>query len=124
MLFLPDFVVLLWLCDLCENNMVIWIFFWYDLTGRTFLLQAALAESSQFKEKLMTLQLKKDYLNDVLGEEKAESFLQEVAEASKEREILHRSLLQSKSKLQVSYKAHILSLPMTKIKSLLSQFYV
>lgn len=72
----------------------------------------------------MTLQLKKDYLNDVLGEEKAESFLQEVAEASKEREILHRSLLQSKSKLQVSYKAHILSLPMTKIKSLLSQFYV
>ncbi|NXI33058.1 SYNE3 protein, partial [Sterrhoptilus dennistouni] len=63
-------------------------------------IEAALAESSQFKEKLMTLQLKKDYLNDVLGEEKAESFLQEVAEASKEREILHRSLLQSKSKLQ------------------------
>ncbi|NXU01180.1 SYNE3 protein, partial [Buphagus erythrorhynchus] len=63
-------------------------------------IEAALAESSQFKEKLVTLQLKKDLLNNVLGEEKAESFLQEVAEASKEREILHKSLLQSKSKLQ------------------------
>ncbi|NWT51291.1 SYNE3 protein, partial [Erythrocercus mccallii] len=63
-------------------------------------IEAALAESSQFKEKLMTLPLKKDLLNNVLGEERAESFLQEVAEASKEREILHKSLLQSKSKLQ------------------------
>lgn len=83
---------------------MIFIFFLYDLTGRTFLFQAALAESCQFKEKLMTVQLKKDLLNNVLGEEKAESFLQEVAEASKEREILHKSLLQSKSKLQVNYK--------------------
>ncbi|NXT12209.1 SYNE3 protein, partial [Prunella fulvescens] len=63
-------------------------------------IEAALAESSQFNEKLATLQLKKDKLNNVLGEEKAQSFLQEVAEASKEREILHKSLLQSKSKLQ------------------------
>ncbi|XP_015720815.1 nesprin-3 isoform X2 [Coturnix japonica] len=63
-------------------------------------IEAALAESSQFKEKLMTLQLKKDLLNNILGEEKAKSFLEEVAEASKEREILHKSLLQSKSKLQ------------------------
>lgn len=73
----------------------------------------------------MTLQLKKDLLNNVLGEEKAKSFLQEVAEASKEREILHKSLLQSKSKLQVSFQAHIQSLPVTKamINLLLSQFY-
>ncbi|NXQ33385.1 SYNE3 protein, partial [Alaudala cheleensis] len=63
-------------------------------------IEAALAESSQFKEKLMMLQLKKDMLNSVLGEEKAESLLHEVAEASKEREILHKGLLQSKSKLQ------------------------
>uniref|UniRef100_A0A8C9EHK6 Nesprin-3 n=1 Tax=Pavo cristatus TaxID=9049 RepID=A0A8C9EHK6_PAVCR len=63
-------------------------------------IEAALAESSQFKEKLMTLQLKKDLLNNILGDEKAKSFLEEVAEASKEREILHKSLLQSKSKLQ------------------------
>ncbi|KAM6359684.1 nesprin-3 isoform 3-T10 [Alca torda] len=63
-------------------------------------IEAALAESSQFNEKLMTLQLKKDLLNNILGEEKAKSFLQEVAEASKEREIIHTSLLQSRSKLQ------------------------
>ncbi|NXK45744.1 SYNE3 protein, partial [Chauna torquata] len=63
-------------------------------------IEVALAKSSQFKEKLMTLQLKKDLLNNILGEEKAKSFLAEVAEASKEREILHKSLLQSKSKLQ------------------------
>ncbi|NXJ14591.1 SYNE3 protein, partial [Odontophorus gujanensis] len=63
-------------------------------------IEAALAESSQFKEKLMTLQLKKDLLNNILGEEKAKSFLEEVAEASREREILHKNLLQSKSKLQ------------------------
>ncbi|NWR67658.1 SYNE3 protein, partial [Bucorvus abyssinicus] len=69
-------------------------------------IEAALAESSQFKEKLMTLQLKKDLLNNVLGEEKAESFLQEVAEASKEREVLHKSLLQSKSKLQNLISQH------------------
>ncbi|KFQ59683.1 Nesprin-3 [Pelecanus crispus] len=69
-------------------------------------IEAALAESSQFKEKLMTLQLKKDLLSNVLGEEKAKSFLQEVAEASKEREILHKSLLQSKSKLQNLISQH------------------
>uniref|UniRef100_A0A663DU48 Nesprin-3 n=1 Tax=Aquila chrysaetos chrysaetos TaxID=223781 RepID=A0A663DU48_AQUCH len=69
-------------------------------------IEAALAESSQFKEKLVTLQLKKDLLNNVLGEEKAKSFLQEVAEASKEREILHKSLLQSKSKLQNLISQH------------------
>ncbi|NXI84537.1 SYNE3 protein, partial [Rhipidura dahli] len=63
-------------------------------------IEAALAESSQFKEMLMTLQLKKDLLTNVLGAEKAESVLQDAAEASKEREILHKSLLQSKSKLQ------------------------
>ncbi|NWU95959.1 SYNE3 protein, partial [Upupa epops] len=69
-------------------------------------IEAALAESCQFKEKLMTLQLKKDLLNNVLGEEKAKSFLQEVAEASKEREFLHKSLLQAKSKLQNLISQH------------------
>ncbi|NXW47039.1 SYNE3 protein, partial [Nyctiprogne leucopyga] len=69
-------------------------------------IEAALAESSQFKEKLMTLQLKKDLLNNILGEEKAKSFLQEVAEATKEREILHKRLLQSKSKLQNLMSQH------------------
>ncbi|XP_026704824.1 nesprin-3 isoform X1 [Athene cunicularia] len=69
-------------------------------------IEAALTESSQFKEKLVTLQLKKDLLNNVLGEERAKSFLQEVAQASKEREILHRTLLQSKSKVQNLISQH------------------
>ncbi|NXH21806.1 SYNE3 protein, partial [Bucco capensis] len=69
-------------------------------------IEAALAESSQFKEKLTTLQLKKDLLNNVLGDKNAVSFLQEVAEASKEREILHRSLLESKSKLRNLISQH------------------
>ncbi|NXD10172.1 SYNE3 protein, partial [Nothocercus nigrocapillus] len=63
-------------------------------------IEDALSESSQFKEKLMMLQLKKDLLSNILGEEKAKSFLLEVAEASEEREILHKGLLQSKRKLQ------------------------
>uniref|UniRef100_A0A8B9FPL1 Spectrin repeat containing nuclear envelope family member 3 n=1 Tax=Amazona collaria TaxID=241587 RepID=A0A8B9FPL1_9PSIT len=63
-------------------------------------IEAALAESSRFKEKFMTLQLKKDLLNNVLGEEKAKTFLQEVAEASKKREIIHESLMQSKRTIQ------------------------
>ncbi|NWW85929.1 SYNE3 protein, partial [Rhynochetos jubatus] len=69
-------------------------------------IEAALVESSQFKEKLITLQLKKDFLNNVLGEETAKSFLQEVAEASEEREILHKSLLQCKNKLQKLISQH------------------
>ncbi|NWS72515.1 SYNE3 protein, partial [Crotophaga sulcirostris] len=69
-------------------------------------IEAALAESSQFKEKLMTLRLKKDLLNNILGDEEAKSFLQQVAEASKEREILHKSLLQSKSKLENLISQH------------------
>ncbi|XP_057284373.1 nesprin-3 isoform X5 [Pezoporus wallicus] len=64
-------------------------------------IEAGLAESSRFKEKFMTLQLKKDLLNNVLGEEKAKTFLQEVAEASKKREIIHESLMQSKKTIQM-----------------------
>ncbi|KAI6067816.1 Nesprin-3 isoform X2 [Aix galericulata] len=69
-------------------------------------IEVALAESSQFKEKLITLQLKKDLLNSIFGEENAKSFLSEVSEASKEREILHKHLLQTKSKLQSWISQH------------------
>eukprot|EP00075_Anas_platyrhynchos_P025935 XP_027315188.1 nesprin-3 isoform X8 [Anas platyrhynchos] len=69
-------------------------------------IEVALAESSQFKETLMTLQLKKDLLNSIFGEENAKSFLSEVAEASKERAILHKRLLQTKSKLQNLISQH------------------
>ncbi|NXX89833.1 SYNE3 protein, partial [Centropus bengalensis] len=69
-------------------------------------IEAALKESSLFKEKLMTLQLKNDLLNNILGDEEAKSLLQQVAEASKEREILHKSLLQTKSKLENLISQH------------------
>ncbi|NXA46228.1 SYNE3 protein, partial [Nothocercus julius] len=69
-------------------------------------IEDALSESSQFKEKLMMLQLKKDLLSNILGEEKAKSFLVEVTEASEEREILHKGLLQSKRKLQNLISQH------------------
>nr|XP_048709958.1 nesprin-3 isoform X5 [Caretta caretta] len=73
-----------------------------------FLLQieACLAESSQFKEKLMMLQLKKDLLSSIFGEERAKSLLAEVTDTAKEREILHKSLLQRKSRLQSLVTQH------------------
>ncbi|XP_025070982.1 nesprin-3 isoform X4 [Alligator sinensis] len=76
--------------------------------AQTFLLQLeeCLAESSQFKERMMMIQLKKDLLGSVFGEEEARSLLTEVTEAAKEREILHKSLLQNKSKLQNLISQH------------------
>ncbi|XP_039389788.1 nesprin-3 isoform X1 [Mauremys reevesii] len=67
-----------------------------------FLLQieACLAQSSQFKEQLVMLQLKKDLLSSIFGEERAKSLLVEVTDTAKEREILHKSLLQRRSRLQ------------------------
>uniref|UniRef100_A0A8D0HA19 Nesprin-3 n=1 Tax=Sphenodon punctatus TaxID=8508 RepID=A0A8D0HA19_SPHPU len=67
-----------------------------------FLLQieACLTESFRFKEQLMMLQLKKDLLSSIFGEERAKSLLTEAADAEKEREIVHKSLLQRKSRLQ------------------------
>lgn len=50
----------------------------------------------------MMLQLKKDLLSSIFGEERAKSLLAEVTDTAKEREILHKSLLQRKSRLQVS----------------------
>ncbi|KAM7165248.1 nesprin-3 isoform 2-T2 [Macrochelys suwanniensis] len=75
---------------------------------RDFLLQieACLAESSQFKEQLMMLQLKKDLLSSIFGEERAKSLLAEVTDTAKEREILHKSLLQRKSRLQSLVTQH------------------
>ncbi|EMP30972.1 Nesprin-3 [Chelonia mydas] len=73
-----------------------------------FLLQIeeCLAESSQFKEQLMMLQLKKDLLSSIFGEERAKSLLAEVTDTAKEREILHKSLLQRKSRLQSLVTQH------------------
>ncbi|XP_006133760.2 nesprin-3 isoform X2 [Pelodiscus sinensis] len=73
-----------------------------------FLLQieACLAESSQFKEQLVMLQLKKDLLSSIFSEERAKAVLAEVTNAAKEREILHKSLLQRKSRLQSLVTQH------------------
>ncbi|XP_074852663.1 nesprin-3 [Carettochelys insculpta] len=73
-----------------------------------FLLQieACLAESSQFKEQFVMLQLKKDLLSNIFGEERAKALLAEVTDAAKEREILHKSLLQRKSRLQSLVTQH------------------
>uniref|UniRef100_A0A674HUG1 Nesprin-3 n=1 Tax=Terrapene triunguis TaxID=2587831 RepID=A0A674HUG1_9SAUR len=73
-----------------------------------FLLQieACLAQSSQFKEQLMMLQLKKDLLSSIFGEERAKSLLVEVTDTAKEREILHKSLLQRRSRLQSLVTQH------------------
>ncbi|XP_061468049.1 nesprin-3 isoform X2 [Rhineura floridana] len=62
--------------------------------------EAFLAESSRFKEQLLMLQLKKDFLSSIFEEERAKSLLAEAAGAAKEAEHLHKSLLQRKSRLQ------------------------
>lgn len=64
--------------------------------------QAALAESSRLKEQLVVLQLKADLLGSVLGQERATALLEQVASSVRDRDLLHNSLLQRKSKLQVS----------------------
>uniref|UniRef100_A0A8C0IQG3 Spectrin repeat containing nuclear envelope family member 3 n=1 Tax=Chelonoidis abingdonii TaxID=106734 RepID=A0A8C0IQG3_CHEAB len=73
-----------------------------------FLLQieACLAQSSQFKEQLMMLQLKKDLLSSIFGEERVKSLLVEITDTAKEREILHKSLLQRRSRLQSLVTQH------------------
>lgn len=64
--------------------------------------QAALAESSRLKQQLTALQLKEDLLGGVFGQERATALLEQVASSLRDRDLLHNSLLQRKSKLQVS----------------------
>lgn len=64
--------------------------------------QAALAESSRLKEQLAMLQLKTDLLGSIFGQERAAALLEQVASSVRDRDLLHNSLLQRKSKLQVS----------------------
>ncbi|XP_060118141.1 nesprin-3 [Heteronotia binoei] len=74
-----------------------------------FLLQIEefLTESSRFKEQLLMLQLKKDFLNSIFEEERAKSLLAEAADATKEREHIHKGLLQRKSRLQALVSQHL-----------------
>ncbi|XP_032449347.1 nesprin-3 isoform X5 [Lynx canadensis] len=71
-----------------------------ELVARWRLYSAALAESSRLKEQLMMLQLKRDLLRSVFGQDKATALLEQVASSVRDRDLLHNGLLQRKSKLQ------------------------
>jgi hypothetical protein len=67
--------------------------------------QAALVESSRLNEQLAGLPLKTELLSSVFGQERAQALLEQTAGAMRDRDLLHSSLLQRKSKLQVSIAA-------------------
>uniref|UniRef100_A0A2K6TIH8 Spectrin repeat containing nuclear envelope family member 3 n=1 Tax=Saimiri boliviensis boliviensis TaxID=39432 RepID=A0A2K6TIH8_SAIBB len=69
-------------------------------------IEAALMESSRLKEPLTMLQLKKDLLMGVFGQERAMALLEQVAGSVRDRDLLHNSLLQRKSKLQSLLAQH------------------
>ncbi|XP_076777386.1 nesprin-3 isoform X2 [Arvicanthis niloticus] len=63
-------------------------------------IEAALTESSRLKEQLAMLQLKADLLGSIFGQERAATLLEQVTSSVRDRDLLHNSLLQRKSKLQ------------------------
>ncbi|EDL81813.1 rCG20952 [Rattus norvegicus] len=63
-------------------------------------IEAALTESSRLKEQLSMLQLKTDLLGSIFGQERAATLLEQVTGSVRDRDLLHNSLLQRKSKLQ------------------------
>ncbi|KAM5274617.1 nesprin-3 isoform 5-T5 [Ctenodactylus gundi] len=69
-------------------------------------IEAALAESSRLKEQLAALQLKTDLLDSVFGQERSAVLLEQVTSSVRDRDLLHNSLLQRKSKLQSSLAQH------------------
>lgn len=69
--------------------------------------QAALTESSRLKEQLSMLQLKTDLLGSIFGQESAATLLEQVTSSVRDRDLLHNSLLQRKSKLQVSISSFV-----------------
>uniref|UniRef100_A0A9L0T857 Spectrin repeat containing nuclear envelope family member 3 n=1 Tax=Equus caballus TaxID=9796 RepID=A0A9L0T857_HORSE len=69
-------------------------------------IEAALAESSRLKEPLTMLQLRKDLLSSVFGQERATALLEQVASSVRDRDLLLNSLLQRKSKLQSLLAQH------------------
>ncbi|XP_036399014.1 nesprin-3-like isoform X2 [Megalops cyprinoides] len=63
-------------------------------------IEKLLKHSFQLQERLSRLQVKRDLLGSVFGQEKAESLLTELSAATRNRELLHSQLLQRKSRLQ------------------------
>uniref|UniRef100_A0A7N5JJW8 Nesprin-3 n=1 Tax=Ailuropoda melanoleuca TaxID=9646 RepID=A0A7N5JJW8_AILME len=77
-----------------------------ELVARWRLYSAALAESSRLKEQLTVPQLKKDLLRSVFGQDRATALLEQVASSVRDRDLVHNSLLQRKSKLQSLLAQH------------------
>ncbi|XP_039740082.1 nesprin-3 isoform X5 [Pteropus medius] len=71
-----------------------------ELVARWRLYSAALAESTLLKQQLTLLQLKKDLLSSIFGQDRAAALLEQVASSVKDRDLLHNGLLRRKSKLQ------------------------
>ncbi|KAL1791414.1 nesprin-3 isoform X1 [Sigmodon hispidus] len=69
-------------------------------------IEAALAESSHLKEQLVMLQLKTDLLGSIMGQDRAAALLEQLAGSLRDRDLLHNSLLQRKSKLQSLLAQH------------------
>lgn len=53
------------------------------------------------------LQLKTDLLGSIFGQERAATLLEQVTGSVRDRDLLHNSLLQRKSKLQVSISSFV-----------------
>ncbi|GAB1297770.1 Nesprin-3 [Apodemus speciosus] len=71
-------------------------------------IEAALAESSRLKEQLAMLQMKTELLGSIFGQERAATLLEQVTSSVRDRDLLHNSLLQRKSKLQPVLAAYCL----------------
>ncbi|XP_053457498.1 nesprin-3 isoform X2 [Nycticebus coucang] len=69
-------------------------------------IEAALTESARLREQLTMLQLKRELLVSVFGPERATALLEQVASSVRDRDLLHNSLLQRKSKLQSLLTQH------------------
>ncbi|KAJ7345148.1 hypothetical protein JRQ81_001098 [Phrynocephalus forsythii] len=65
-----------------------------------------LTDSSRFKEQLLMIQLKKDFLSNIFEEERAKSLLADATQAAEETEHLHKGLLQRKTRLQALISQH------------------
>ncbi|KAM5124959.1 LOW QUALITY PROTEIN: nesprin-3-like [Mantella aurantiaca] len=63
-------------------------------------IEKLLEESSAIKENLAALEVKKDRIHSVLGDDRTKLLLRDVTAAEAEREALHRDLLERKSRLQ------------------------
>ncbi|XP_003787067.1 nesprin-3 [Otolemur garnettii] len=69
-------------------------------------IEAALTESARLREPLTMLQLKRELLVSVFGQERATALLEQLASSVRDRDLLHNSLLQRKSKLQSLLAQH------------------